>query len=155
MTRHAGAVARLTASVHRRTLGAALALVLGELPLELDALLGELEQALAPVAAAGPLPDEALAHQLAQHAAQALLGDVQDAQQVGHAHLRVAADEINDAVVRAAEAVARQHGVGLGGEIAIGVVEQLDALAQFLLAEEQEIGARFYVSHVDLFSLDR
>src|SRR6202030_2528376 len=67
-------------------LGDALALVLGELPLELDTFVGELEQALAPVAAAGPLHDEALAHQLAEHAAQALLGDAQDDQEGGHAH---------------------------------------------------------------------
>src|SRR6185312_4620858 len=136
-------------------LGDALALVLGELALELDALLGELEQALPAVAAARLLADEALAHELAQDAAQALLGDAQDAEQVGDAHLRMAADEIDDAVMGAAEAVFRQHGVGLGGEVAIGVIEQLDRLAQLLLAEEEQVGAGFYVSHVDLFSLDR
>ncbi len=69
--------------------------------------------------------------------------------------LRVAADEIDHPVMRAAEAVARQHGIGLRGEVAIGVEQQLDALAELLLAQEQQgVGGGFYVSHIDLFWLE-
>ena len=55
-------------------------------------------------------------------------------------------------LVGAPEAVAGQHLVRPAGEVAIGEVEQLDALAQLLLAQEQQPGWRFYVSHVDSFS---
>ena len=133
-------------------LGDALALVLGELALELDALRRQLQQALAAVAVAGVLHDEALAHELAQHARQALLGDAQDGQQVAHAHLRMAADEIDHAVMRPAEAVARQHRVGLGGEIAIGEIEQLDALAQLVLAQAGRAVAVFMSAMLTYFS---
>src|SRR4029453_5443332 len=51
------------------------ALRLGEAALQLGALRGQLEQALAAVAWARALDDEALPHQLAEHARQALLGD--------------------------------------------------------------------------------
>src|SRR4029077_671270 len=99
----------------------ALTLVLRELALELDAFGRELQQALAPVARTRLLHDEALAHQLAEHTAEALLGDPQDAQKLGHGQLRIASDEIYDAVMGAAETIARQHGVGLCGEVPIGV----------------------------------
>src|SRR5262245_7910974 len=49
----------------------ALALILGELALEFDPGGGELQQALAAVALAGVLDNEALAHELAQHAREA------------------------------------------------------------------------------------
>ncbi len=67
--------------------------------------------------------------------AQALLGDAQDAEQLAHAHLRMAADEIDDAMMGAAEAIARQHRVGLGGEVAVGIEQKLDALAELVLSE--------------------
>src|SRR5262249_16328202 len=128
---------------------------LGELALQLDALGGELQQALAAVAGARSLQNEALPHQLAQHPAQALLGDAQDAQQLGHGHLRIAADEQDHSVMRAARGEAGEDCLRLGGEVAVGVEEELDALAQLLLAqEEQVVGGGFYVSHVDLFSAE-
>ena len=110
----------------------ALALIFGQLALELDPGRGQRQQPLPAVALAGVLDDKALADELAEHAGEALLGDAQDAQQLADAHLRMAADEIDDAVMGATEAVARQHGVGLGGEIAIGVEEKLDSLPQLV-----------------------
>ena len=49
------------------------------------AALGGVEQALPAVGGAGPLLDIALVDQLLEHAGQALLGDVEDLQKVGHA----------------------------------------------------------------------
>src|SRR5260221_3024488 len=124
-------------------------LVFGELTLELDALGGQAEKALATIALAGTLGDETLLDELAQHAAQALLGDLEDAKQLRHRHFRVPADKINDTMIGATETVSTQYGVRPAGEIAIGVEQQLDALAEFLLAQEERVGSGFYVRHVD------
>src|SRR5262249_5603495 len=51
-----------------------------------------------------------------------------------------------------AEAISLQDRIGFGGEVAIGIKEEFDALAQLVLTKEQGVGLRFYVSHVDLFS---
>src|SRR3546814_11705399 len=75
--------------------GDAHALPLGQLILQLTALVGEREEALAAVAQAGTLGDEALTDELAQHPRQRLLGDAQDGQQfrdrdagvIGRAHI--------------------------------------------------------------------
>ena len=83
--------------------------------------------------------DEALAHQLAQDPAQALLGDVEDAEQVGHRHARVAPDEIDDPVVGPAKSKGGKGLVGFGGEIAVGKEQHLDALPQLVLAQKQRI----------------
>src|SRR3546814_17342278 len=63
----------------------------------------------------------------------------------------VAADEVDDPVVRTAEAVVDQDLVGLAGEVAVGEEQQFHRLAQFLLAQEERIGTAFYVSHVEIF----
>ena len=51
-----------------------------------------------------PLHDTALVDQLLQHTAEALLGDLQNVEQVGDAQARVAVDEVQDAMMGAAEA---------------------------------------------------
>ena len=106
------------------------------------------------VARALRLRDEALAHELPQNARKALLGDAQDGEEVGDGGVRIAPDEIDDAVMSAAETVLGQHRVGLGGEIAIGIEQELHALPEVFLAQEEGIGARLYVSHVDIFTGD-
>ena len=106
---------------------------------------------MAAVAGALALDHEALAHQLAQHPRQALLGDAQDAQELGHRDVGVAAHEVDDPVVGAAETVLVEDLVGVRGEVAIGVEEELDALAQLLLPQEERIGTGFYVNHVDIY----
>ena len=68
--------------------------------------LGRVEQALAAVDRARPLLDEAGVDELLQHAAEALLGDLEDVEQVGDADAGMAVDEVDDAVMGAAEAVA-------------------------------------------------
>jgi hypothetical protein len=65
-------------------------------------------------------------------------------------------DEMDDPVVRPAEAELREDRIGFGGEIAIGEEQQLDAMAHLLLAQEPWLAAGhrrrwIYVSHVDLF----
>src|SRR3954468_16466132 len=58
------------------------ALVFGQLTLEIDTLLRQLEPPLAAIARARPLHHIAFAHELPEHARQALLGDTQDAEQL-------------------------------------------------------------------------
>ena len=73
---------------------------------ELAALVGGVEQALAAVGVAGPLLDVAVVDELAQHAGEALLGDLEDIEQVGDRHAGLEVDEVEHAVMRAAEALA-------------------------------------------------
>ena len=87
---------------------------------------GRVELALPAVARALHLDDVAGVDQLLQHARQALLGDLQHVEQFGHGQARHAVDEMQHAVMRAAEAVVGQDLVGIGGEVAIGEEEQLD-----------------------------
>ena len=131
-------------------------------------LVGRKKQALAAVALAGLLRDPALIDQLLEHAGQALLGDLQDLEQVRDLHARMPVDEVQHAMVGAAEAIFGQHGVRLAREVAVGEEQQLDE------GEEVRIGAGLlrlacgllsrctiparergiYVSHVDLFGPD-
>src|SRR5437763_1604485 len=96
------------------------------------------------------LQDELLPNQLAEHAAQALLGDVQDCQQLADGHLRMASDKVDHTVMGAAKTVSRQDGVGLGGEITIGKKQQLDPLPHLLLGDGRRMSREIYVSHIDL-----
>src|SRR6266481_3594643 len=100
----------------------------------------------------GPPLDEALAQELAQHAGQALLGDLQDIEQGGNRHARIATHEIDDAMMGSPKTIGLENRIGFRREIAIGIEQQFDALAQLILAQEKRIGLGFYVSHVDLFS---
>ena len=59
----------------------------------------------------------------------------------------VAADEIERAVMRAPELIALEVLVRLEREVAVGVEHQLDALAQFFLAQEQRIGGGSCFNH--------
>ena len=78
--------------------------------------------------------DEPLPHELAQYPVQALFRDAQNAEQFADRHLRVAADEMHDPVMRPPEAVLREDRVGLRGKVPIGEEQQLDALANRLVA---------------------
>ena len=85
-----------------------------------------IEQALAAVLRAFLLHHVALVDQLLEHAAERLLGDVEDVEQVGDLHAGIAVDEMQHAVMGAAEAELGQHLVGVADEIAIGEEQQLD-----------------------------
>jgi hypothetical protein len=99
---------------------------------------------------AGLLQDELLPDQLAEDAAQALLGDAQDRQELADGHLRVSSDKMNDAMMGAAKTVSRQDCVGLGGEITIGKKQQLDPLPHLLLGYGRRMSRQIYVRHIDL-----
>ena len=68
----------------------------------------------------------ALVDQLLEHAAERLLGDVEDLEQVGDLHAGIAVDEMQHPVMGAAEAELGQHLVRVADEIAIGEKQQLD-----------------------------
>jgi len=100
--------------------GDAGALRLRQLTLELASLQREIEKPLPPVPGTRSSDDEPLPHQLAENAAQALLGDTQNAEQFANRHLRMATHEMDDPMMGAPESVLREDRIGLRGEIAIG-----------------------------------
>src|SRR5262245_47899474 len=102
--------------------------------------MGKLEKALPPVVQAWSLLDEFLPYQMSKNAVQALLGNPQDAEQLANRHLRMAPNKMDHTVMRAAETELRQDGVGLCGEISIGKEQQLDPLAQLVLAQRNRGG---------------
>jgi hypothetical protein len=97
------------------------------------------------------LHDELLPDQLAENAAQTLLGDVQDGEQLTDGYLRVAADKVDDAVVGAAKTVSRKNRVRLGRKIAVCEKQQLDPIPSLLLGNSVRVGRRIYVRHIDIF----
>src|SRR5262249_2506675 len=125
-----------------------LALPVGQLMLELYALLGQPQQALATVTCAALLLDVALLQEILQHPGDRLLGDLQDRQEMSHGVPGMAADEIERAVMRPAELIVLELLVGLEREVAVGVEHQLYALAQFLFAQEQRVSGRSRIHHV-------
>ena len=135
---------------------------------EAGALFRRAQQPLAAVATARLLRDPAFVDELLQHAGQALLGDLQDLQQVRDPQARIAVDEVQHAVVGAAQAEFGQHGVGLAREVAVGEKQQLDdgdeagvGAGSDACPRFRRLAARYaaqrlgiYVSHVDLFDPD-
>ena len=117
---------------------------------EIAPLCRQFEETLAAIVRAGLLQDELLPNQLAEDAAQALLGDAQDRQELADGHPRVSSDEMNDAVMGAAKTVSRQDRVGLGGEITIREKQQLDPLPHLFLGHDRRRSGQIYVRHIDL-----
>ena len=129
---------------------------------QLAAFRRQIEQPLAPIARAFALIDEALVDEIAQDAAEALFGDAQDVKQFGDVHARIAANEVDDAVVGAAEAVVIENVVGIGDEVAIGKEQQFDErndLRRWIIGRCRRLGIgrmlaptiQDYVSHIDIF----
>ncbi len=85
--------------------------------------------------AARLLHDIALVDQLLEHAGEALLGDGENVEQVGHPQARVAIDEMQHPVMRPAEAEILEDGVGVAGEIAIGEEQELGEFEQLGLGQ--------------------
>ena len=61
----------------------------------------------------------------------------------------MAADEIERAMMRAPELVVLELLVRFEGEVAIGIEHELDALAQFLVAQEQRVSGRSRFHHLE------
>ena len=86
------------------------------------------QEALAAIAVAFLLLDVAGLDQRLENPRQALLGDLQDIQEHGDRHAGAAIDEMQNAVVRAAEAEIGQNGVRLADKVAVGEEQLLDNL---------------------------
>ena len=126
----------------------------GELERERLSLRGDEQQALASVGAL-PLLHIAFVDELLEHAAERLLGDLQDPEKLGDLHAGIAVDEVQDPVVGAAEAELGEHRVGVPDEVAIGEEQKLDQIPERLpfvpdLARPDG-DVQIYVSHVDIF----
>ena len=117
-----------------------LALAGEETALESAAFLGQGEVFLAAVGVASGVFDVAFGDELTQDAGEALLGDAQKSEQLGHGDAGSGADEIENAVVGAAEAELFEDGVGGTGEVAVGEEEEFLHLAELFLAQEQQAG---------------
>src|SRR5262245_44471722 len=98
----------------------------GELHGERLALRRDIEQALAPVVRALLLHHVALVDELLEHAAERLLGDLEDVEQLRNLHAGIAVDEMQHPVMSAPEIEFRQHVVGIADEVAIGEEQELD-----------------------------
>ena len=88
--------------------------------------LGRVEQALPPVLGSLDLLDEAAVDELLEDPPEALLGDLEDVEQVGDPDARMAVDEVHHPVMRPAEAIGDEHCVGIRDEVAIGKEQELD-----------------------------
>jgi hypothetical protein len=116
------------------------ALAIRQIALEFRAFGREPQQAFAAVARAALLLDIALLDQVLQHTADRLLGYLQDRQEVTDGLTGMAPDEIEGAMMGAAELVMPELLVGFEGKVAIGIEHQLDALAQLFVAQEKGVG---------------
>ena len=88
-----------------------------------------------------PALDEALLDQLLEDPVEALLGDAQDVEELRDGQAGLPVDEMQDPVMRAAEAVIAEDPVGIADEVAIGEEEQLDQVVGRLLGEDVLAGA--------------
>ena len=95
-----------------------------------------------------PLIDIALLYELAENPSKALLGDAQYVEQLSNRQPGIAADEMDNAMVRPSEAELLEDGIRVGNEIAIGEEQELDQLDDFLFLG---ILSGNYVSHIDIF----
>ena len=84
------------------------------------------EQTLAAIVRARALLDVSRVDKLLEDARQALLGDLQDVEEIGDGQPGIAIDEVQDAVVRTAEIRAGKNGVRIGYEVAIRKEQQFD-----------------------------
>src|SRR5688572_16294414 len=122
-----------------------------ELPVQIDPALRQIEQAPAAIKRTFLLHDIAPLDQFAQHAAERLLGDLQNVEKLGNPHAGIAADEMQDSVMGAPEADGAEDDVGIGSEIAIGEEQKLDQLDKLLIGHR--FAADIYVNHVDIFCI--
>src|SRR5476651_840561 len=122
------------------------------------------QQPLTAVLRAFLLHHEALVDQLLEHAAERLLGDVEDLEQVSDLHAGVAVDEMQHPVMGAPKGELGKHFVRIADEIAIGEKQQLDDVPDRLgrrggrdrtlrqaAGRHGDLGVHIYVSHIDIF----
>ena len=107
-----------------------------------------MKEPLAPILVAFALINILLLDKLLENPRKTLLGDTQDIEQLRNRHAGIAADEMDDAMMRPPKAEIGEDCVGVGNEIAIGEEQKLDELDDLLLLA---FGSRNYVSHIDIF----
>src|SRR4029077_4765200 len=120
-----------------------------------------------PLTAVGALllDDVALVDKLLEDAAERLLGDFQNVEQLSDFHTRVAINEMQHAMVRAAKAELVQKLIGVADEVAVGKEQKLDeipiGLARIgalghrrggpVFARRCQTDVGHYVSTIDIF----
>ena len=70
-----------------------------------------------------------------EDAGQALLGDLEDIEEIGNPEAGIAVNEVQHAVMRAAEAEVVEQGVRLAGKVAIREEQQLDVRDQRIIRD--------------------
>jgi hypothetical protein len=132
-----------------------------KIPRECLALGREIEQSLAAVGSPGFLKHVAVLNEVAQYAPKALLGDFQNVEEIRDTHTGMTVDEMQHAMVRAAEAKAGEQFIGVADEIPVRKKQQLDQViggtaGAFVRRIGEASGCRrdVYVSHVDIFSVE-
>ena len=108
--------------------------------LQLATRRGQLEQPLPPVAGAARARDQAALDQLAEQARQALLAQMDPADQLDHGDARMAPDEVEHPTVIAAEALLGELAVRPSDQGPVGGIQQLDPPRELLVAQEQRVG---------------
>ena len=115
---------------------------------QVSALGSGIEQPLATVGFPSFLLDIAVIDELPQDARQALLGDLEDIEEIGDGHTGAQVHEVEDPVVGATKSLLFEHVVGIADEIAIGKKEQPHDIERKLrLSGRRQI----YVSLVDIY----
>ncbi len=122
-TPHRLAGVRAKSGEHARD---ALGLQTGELHRQSLAGRAHGEEPLPAIVGALFLHDIAFVDELLENAAERLLGDLENVEQIGNLHARIAIDEMQNAMMRATEAESLQHLVRVADEIAIGEEQQLN-----------------------------
>ena len=111
----------------------ALGLQIGEIERQRLAFGRHIKEPLAAILRALALHHIALIDELLEHAAERLLGDLEDVEQLRNLHAGIAIDEMQHPVMGAPEAEFRQYLVGITDEVAIGEEQELDQVVRHRL----------------------
>lgn len=131
-------------------------LKVGQFYSEFTAFACRVQQALAAIFQSGYLLDKTGLDQILEDARQALLGYAQHLQKISHRQAGIAVDEVQNAVMGAAEFEPFKDHVGRSNEVAIGKENEFDQ-AQHVTLPIIGIGDRqvrlrgIYVSIIDIF----
>src|SRR3974390_1320203 len=122
------------------------------------------QQALPAILRAFLLNHVTLVDQLLEHAAERLLCNIEDLQEVGDLHAWIAVDKMQHPVMSTAEAELGQHLVRIADEVTIGKEQEFDDVPDRLrrrgrgglalgnnVPRRYHLGTGIYVSHVDIF----
>src|SRR5262249_25666540 len=100
------------------------------------------EQPLATVAGLLLLHNIALVNELLEHAPKRLLGDLENIEQLGNLHAGTAIDEMQHAVMRAAEADLGERIVRIADEVPVSEEQKLDDVPNRLALAPRALSRR-------------